>query len=99
MRIACVLAADFEDSEFHDPYEAFLQAGHEVTVIGLKANEPLKGKKGQVTVLTEKSFGDVSPTDFDALLIPGGYSPDNSILVKDGEHTLWMTAPNTSGGL
>jgi len=76
MRIACVLAADFEDSEFHDPYEAFLQAGHEVTVIGLKANEPLKGKKGQVTVLTEKSFGDVSPTDFDALLVPGGYSPD-----------------------
>jgi deglycase len=45
-------------------------------VVGLKAGEALKGKKGQVTVLTEKSFDDVSPTDFDALLIPGGYSPD-----------------------
>src|SRR5713101_5151224 len=76
MRIACVLAADFEDSEFKDPYEAFLQAGHEVTVIGLKANEPLKGKKGQVTVRAEKSFADVSTLDFDALLIPGGNSPD-----------------------
>jgi len=76
MRIACVLAADFEDSEFEDPYRAFLEAGHEVTVIGLRANEPLKGKKSQVTVLTEKSFDDVSPNDFDALLIPGGYSPD-----------------------
>jgi len=71
MRIACVLAADFEDSEFEDPYRAFLEAGHEVTVIGLRANEPLKGKKSQVTVLTEKSFDDVSPNDFDALLIPG----------------------------
>jgi protease I len=27
-------------------------------------------------VAVEKSFGDVSPGDFDALLIPGGYSPD-----------------------
>jgi len=76
MRIACVLAAYFEDSEFQEPYEAFLKAGHEVTVIGLKANEPLQGKKGQVTVLTTKSFGDVSPNEFDALLIPGGQSPD-----------------------
>ena len=76
MRIACVLAADFEDSEFQAPYEAFLKAGHEVTVIGLKANEALQGKKGQVTALTAKSFGDVSPNDFDALLIPGGQSPD-----------------------
>jgi len=76
MRIACVLAAYFEDSEFQEPYEAFLKAGHEVTVIGLKANEPLQGKKGQVTALTAKSFGDVSPNDFDALLIPGGQSPD-----------------------
>lgn len=76
MRIACVLAADFEDSEFQDPYDAFLQAGHEVTIVGLKAREALRGKKGQVTAMAEKSFDDVSPTDFDALFIPGGYSPD-----------------------
>ena len=76
MRIACVLAADFDDAEFQEPYEAYLQAGHEVTVIGLKAGEALRGKKGQVTALAEKEFDDVSPTDFDALFIPGGNSPD-----------------------
>ena len=76
MRIACVLAAGFEDSEFQEPYEAFLEEGHEVTVVGLKAGEVLSGKKGQVTALTEKSFDDVSPNDFDALFIPGGNSPD-----------------------
>ena len=76
MRIACVLAADYEDSEFQDPYEAFLQAGHEVTVVGLKAGVALRGKKGQVDAVVEKSFDDVSPTDFDALFIPGGNSPD-----------------------
>lgn len=76
MKIACVLASDFEDSEFQDPYDAFLEAGHEVTIIGLKANEVLHGKKGRVTALAEKEFDDVSPSDFDALFIPGGYSPD-----------------------
>lgn len=76
MKIACVLASDFEDSEFQQPYEAFLNAGHEVTVIGLKAGEVLKGKKGIVTAVAEKEFDDVTPSDFDALLIPGGYSPD-----------------------
>ena len=76
MRIACVLAPGFEDSEFQEPYNAFLQAGHEFTIIGLKANEELQGKKGRVTALAEKDFGDVSPSEFDALLIPGGNSPD-----------------------
>jgi protease I len=76
MKIACVLASDFEDSEFQEPYDAFLQAGHEVTIVGLKANEVLRGKKGQVTALAEKAFDDVSPSDFEALFIPGGYSPD-----------------------
>ena len=76
MNIACVLAADFEDSEFQDPYDAFLEAGHGVTIVGLKANEALQGKKGQVTALAEKAFADVRPDDFEALFIPGGYSPD-----------------------
>ncbi len=76
MRIACVLASGFEDSEFSEPYDAFLKAGHEVTIIGLKANETLHGKKGEATALAEKSFEDVSPADFDALFIPGGQSPD-----------------------
>jgi len=76
MRIACVLAAGFEDSEFQEPYEAFLQAGHEVTIVGLKTNDALRGKKDQVTAVTEKSFDDVHPNDFDALFIPGGNSPD-----------------------
>ena len=76
MKIACVLAAGFEDAEFTEPYDAFLKAGHEVTVVGLKANEALQGKKSQATALAEKSFGDVKPNDYDALFIPGGYSPD-----------------------
>lgn len=77
MRIACVLDSDFEDSEFQKPYDALREAGHEVVVIGFEAGKELRGKKGQVTAKTEKSIADVRPDDFDALLIPGGYSPDH----------------------
>ena len=46
MKIACVLGPMFEDSEFKLPYDAFKQAGHEVTVIGLEAGAQLPGQQG-----------------------------------------------------
>jgi len=48
MKIACVLGPKFEDSEFKEPYDAFRQAGHEVTVVGLEAGGELYGDKGKV---------------------------------------------------
>ncbi|OLB87753.1 MAG: type 1 glutamine amidotransferase [Chloroflexi bacterium] len=76
MRIACVLGPKFEDSEFKQPYDAFRRAGHEVTVVGLEAGAQIEGDKGTVKATVEKSFQDVKPEAFDALLIPGGGSPD-----------------------
>ena len=76
MRIACVLDANFEDSEFKQPYDAFKEAGHEVTIVGLEADKELTGKRGDVSVTTDRGVTDVQDSDFDALLIPGGYSPD-----------------------
>ncbi len=77
MKIACVLDRLFEDSEFKQPYDALREAGHAVEVIGMEAGAELAGKKGQVTVRTDKSFDQVRPQDYDALLIPGGDSPDH----------------------
>jgi protease I len=77
MRIACVLDVDYEDSEFKQPYDAFRKAGHEVTIAGLKAGKELRGKKGEVTTKAEAGIDQVGPEQFDALLIPGGYSPDH----------------------
>jgi deglycase len=76
MKIACVLDSMFEDSEFQKPYDAFREAGHEVTIIGLEAGKELKGSKGNVTAKVDKSIEQVTPGQFEALLIPGGYSPD-----------------------
>lgn len=76
MKVACVLANGFEDSEFKQPYDALREAGHDVTIVGLEAGKELKGDKGRETATVEKSFADVSPDDFEALFIPGGFSPD-----------------------
>ncbi len=76
MRIACVLGPTFEDSEFKEPYDALRQGGHEVVIVGLEAGAALEGSKGKVRATVERSFKDVKPVQFDALLIPGGSSPD-----------------------
>ena len=76
MKIACVLANGFEDSEFKQPYDALREAGHDVTVVGLQSGQELKGDKGRETATVEKAFADVTPDEFDALFIPGGFSPD-----------------------
>lgn len=76
MRVACILGPGFEDSEFKQPYDALKQAGHEVTIVGLESGQQLQGSKGKETATTDASFADVSPDQFDALLIPGGSSPD-----------------------
>jgi deglycase len=76
MRIACVLAAGFEDSEFKKPYDAFRDAGHEVDVIGRKKGEKLVGKNGKETAIASLGIGDAQPADYHVLFIPGGHSPD-----------------------
>ncbi len=77
MRVACVLDSDFEDAEFRRPCDALRQAGHEVTVIGLRRGAELTGKSGKERTTAERWIDQVSAGDFDALLIPGGYSPDH----------------------
>lgn len=77
MKIACVLAQGFEDSEFRVPYDHLKEEGYQVDVIGVEAGEELKGYKGKEKVKAEKGIDQVKVGDYDALLIPGGQSPDH----------------------
>lgn len=77
MRIACILAGGFEDSEFRVPYDAFRDAGHEVSIIGFEQGKKISGKQGKEKVKADAGVDEVTPDRFDALFIPGGYSPDH----------------------
>jgi len=73
-KVAVVVTDLVEDIEFTDPVEAIKNAGHDVTTIGFEVGT-IKGKHG-TEINIDKSIADVAPEDFDALFIPGGFSPD-----------------------
>jgi protease I len=75
-KVAFIMDEMFEDSEFRQPYERVREAGHEPVVIGLEKGKRIEGKKGKETASTDVGIDEVRPEEFDALVIPGGYSPD-----------------------
>ena len=87
-KVAFIVDEMFEDSEFKVPYDRVKEAGHEPVIVGLESGKSLEGKKGDETITTEASIDDVSADDFDALVIPGGYSPDK---IRTNEGMVSMT--------
>ncbi|SDC63158.1 protease I [Paenibacillus sp. UNCCL117] len=82
-KVAFLLADQFEDSEMQKPYEAIKLAGHDAVIIGLKKGEKLTGKQKQATYTTDASIKDVKAEQFDAVVIPGGSSPEGLRLDPD----------------
>jgi len=76
-RIAFVLGEGFEDSEFRRPYDRLAAAGHQVDVLGSKAGTKVKGKNRKEEVAIDAAAGTADPASYQALVIPGGHSPDH----------------------
>ena len=75
-KIATVITDMFEDVEFTDPAKDFKEAGHTLVTIETEKGKTVKGKQGNTTVTIDEAIDNVKPEDFDALFIPGGFSPD-----------------------
>lgn len=74
-KIATVITDLFEDVEYTDPAAAFKEAGHEVILIEQEKGKIVKGKNGE-KVKIDIGIDEADPKDYDALFIPGGFSPD-----------------------
>jgi protease I len=74
-RVAFLVDEIFEDSEFQVPYDELRKGGHEAVVVGMTAGKEVTGKKGS-KVRVEQSSDDASADAYDAVVVPGGYSPD-----------------------
>jgi protease I len=74
--IACLVGADFEDSELQIPRDRLTEAGYRVEMIGAEMGS-IAGKNGRETVEIDKTIDQVDVDDYQALLIPGGGSPDH----------------------
>ncbi|PKR77468.1 protease [Halalkalibacillus sediminis] len=75
-KIACLITDMFEDVEYTEPANAFRQDGHEVITIEKEKGKKVKGKQGEAEIEIDSSIDEVKPENFDALLLPGGFSPD-----------------------
>ena len=76
MKVAFIMDDMFEDSEFRVPYDRVREAGHDAVIVGLETGKKVSGKNGDETVTIERSVDEANAEEFDALVIPGGYSPD-----------------------
>src|ERR1700693_1075420 len=80
-RIAALVGDGFEEAELTDPRRALEEAGAIVTIVGVddKTRQRIRSKRGLddgQPVKAEEVVADCTAEDFDALLIPGGISPD-----------------------
>ncbi|HZZ65338.1 MAG TPA: type 1 glutamine amidotransferase domain-containing protein [Candidatus Baltobacteraceae bacterium] len=87
-RIAALVGDGFEESELTEPRRALEEAGAIVTIVGVdeRSRQKIRGKRGLdegAGVRAEELVADVTAEDFDALLIPGGTSPDHIRTNKD----------------
>lgn len=74
-KVAAVVTDLFEDVELTSPQKALTDAGHEVVIIGEEKGKEITGKKGEKFTV-EVGIDEANAADYDAVLIPGGFSPD-----------------------
>ena len=80
-KVVMVLANNFEDSEAIEPKNHLEALGAEVVTVGAEKGT-VSGKKG-ATLNVEKTFSEVTPDEFQMLVIPGGGAPENLRIVDD----------------
>jgi len=73
--ILFLVAPEFEDLEFWVPLMRMQEEGHQVIVAGKKAKEVYTGKHGLIAI-SDMTFDNINPEEFDAVVIPGGWAPD-----------------------
>lgn len=75
MKAAVLIDQMFEDPELIYPYYRLQEAGYDTDLVGDEEGETYEGKQG-VTKESDKALSDTDISNYDVLLIPGGYLPD-----------------------
>jgi protease I len=75
-RIAILAEEHFEDSELTEPLRAMKDAGARVLIVGSGSKKSYKGKRSLAEVTVDTTADKVEASQFDAIIVPGGYAPD-----------------------
>ncbi len=74
MKALLISADGFEDTELLLPYYRFLEERFTVDIASMK-KKPIKGRHGYEVEVT-KTLTEVTPDDYDILVLPGGKAPE-----------------------
>ncbi len=74
-KVIQIVSDDFEDLELWYPVMRLREEGATVHLVAEKPEEEYIGKYG-VPVVSDLTFQDIDPNEYDAILVPGGWSPD-----------------------
>ncbi len=74
-RVAVLVEQQYQEMEVWYPVYRLREAGCQVTLVGPEAGKTYPSKLGY-PVKSDRSARDVSPDDFDLVVIPGGFAPD-----------------------
>lgn len=75
VKIAILAENDFEDIELFYPKIRLAEEGAEIVIVGT-GDKSYEGKHG-LTIEADKDVSDCNADEFDAVVVPGGYSPDH----------------------
>lgn len=75
-KIAILIENLFDERELLYPYYRMVEEGYEVDLVGTDDNTLYKSKSG-LGERSTKASKDVLSKDYEAVIIPGGFSPDN----------------------
>ncbi len=75
-KIAILAENNYQEMELWYPYYRFQEAGAEVVVVAPQAGQTYTSKLGY-PVKSDLASADARPEAFDAVIVPGGYAPDN----------------------
>ncbi|WP_166083279.1 type 1 glutamine amidotransferase domain-containing protein [Erysipelothrix anatis] len=74
-RVLTIVSPDYDDLELWYPIIRLREAGAHVDIAGEHADTTYKGKYG-LSVVSNLSFDEVDITQYDGILVPGGWAPD-----------------------
>lgn len=74
-KVITLVDQEFEDLELWYPILRLQEEGTTVHLVGPEANVEYKGQKG-IPVKSDYSYDEVDASDYDGILVPGGWAPD-----------------------
>ena len=75
-RVAILADEHFEDSELTEPLRAMKDAGANVRIVGNGSKKRNRAKRGSAEVTAAATADKVEASQFDAIIVPGGYVAD-----------------------